>query len=60
MGGLREFRVILEGAKDAPERPISILARTPLIALYQGATIALGFNAADFDLQPGKWIAREQ
>ena len=53
MGALLEFRVMLVGAKNAPQCPISILAQTPTIALYRGAIIAMDCDARDFDVVPG-------
>lgn len=54
MGRLREFKVMLVGAKDAPAHPISILAQTATIAIYRAATLALDFDATDFSVLPGK------
>jgi hypothetical protein len=54
MEKLREFRLTMVGAENAPARPISVLAATPTIALIQGATIAIGYGARDFSLSPGK------
>jgi hypothetical protein len=54
MGRLREYRVELVGARAAPARPVSILAATPTIALYQGAALAIEMDASDFHMLPGK------
>jgi hypothetical protein len=55
MYGLLEFRVVLVGAKNAPERPISILALSSLVALYRSASIALECDAKDFEITPAPW-----
>jgi hypothetical protein len=52
MNRLREFRLILIGADNAPARPISVLAATPTIALIQGATLAIHYGARDFTILP--------
>jgi hypothetical protein len=54
MEKLREYRVEMVGALAAPARPISILAATPLIALYQGAALAFELDAMDFHMLPGR------
>jgi hypothetical protein len=54
MERLREFRLVLVGAENAPARPISVLAASPTIALIQGATLAMDYGAHDFSVYPGK------
>ena len=54
MERLREFKLTMVGANDAPATPISLLAATPIIALFQGATLAIGYGAKDFSVCPGK------
>jgi hypothetical protein len=54
MGGVREYKVELVGAAAAPKQCISILAATPIIALYQGAALAYEMDARDFVMLPGK------
>ena len=58
--GLREFKVMLVGAENAPDRPVSVLAHTPTIALYRGAVIAMDCDARDFEIVPGKRSNYEQ
>jgi|GEM_PF-3208707 hypothetical protein len=54
MARLREFRLTMVGAQNAPLRPISMLAATPTIALIQGATLAMDFGARDFRVDPAR------
>lgn len=60
MDGLLEFRVVMTGAETASERPISVLAYTPAIALYRGAEIAMDCNAGDFEIVPGRRSKHER
>jgi len=53
MGTLREFKVKLLGSKDDPAMFVSIVAATPIIAIYQSAIIAMQFGAKDYILLPG-------
>jgi hypothetical protein len=54
MDRMREFRLTMVGAENAPRLPISVLAATPTIALLRGAALAMDYGAREFWVNPGK------